>query len=158
MYIQCPLNEHLSYIECTLHVPSNDISVTVSTSQKVHSKLYGVPQWQRAVLNVPPDVQSLLAKPVETLVFRFLDPVYCLLRLLTASPLAAVRTNLFFGPEPSPLYHDFCHGERLQRIYDALTPGTHALTYILFFDAIWPRLQKRQCISKHATGVSSRNG
>jgi hypothetical protein len=33
--------------------------------------LYGVPQWQRAVINVPPAVRSLLAKPVETLVFRF---------------------------------------------------------------------------------------
>jgi len=148
----------LPHVQCIDFLMSNELSITVFTPQKVHTNLYGVPQWQRAVINVPPAVQSLLAKPVETLVFRFLDPVYCLLRLLTASPLAAVRTNLFFGPEPSPLYRDFCHGERLQRIYDALTPGTHALTYILFFDAIWPRLQKRQCISKHATGVSSRNG
>ena len=102
----------------------------------MHTRLYGVPEWQRAVINVPPEVQLLLSKPVETLVFRFLDPVYSLLRLLTASPLAAVRTNLFFGPEPSTAYRDICHGERLQRIYDALTPGTHALTSILFFDAI----------------------
>ncbi len=98
----------------------------------MHINLYGAPKWQRAVINVPPDVQSLLATPVETLAFRFLDPVYCLLRLLTGSPLSAVRTNLFFGPEPSPFYRDLCHGERLKRIYDALPPGTHALTFIFF--------------------------
>ena len=48
------------YIEYTFNVTSNELSITVFTPQKVHSKLYGVPQWQRAVLNVPPDVQSLL--------------------------------------------------------------------------------------------------
>ena len=119
----------------------------------MHTNLYGAPKWQRAVINVPPDVQSLLATQVETLVFRFLDPVYCLLRLLTASPLAAVRTNLFFGPEPSPFYRDLCHGERLQRIYDALAPGTHALTSILFFDAIC-RDQKRMITADGAILVA----
>ena len=98
-------------------------------------------------------MQSLLATQVETLVFRFLDPVYCLLRLLTASPLAAVRTNVFFGPEPSPFYRDLCHGERLQRIYDALAPGTHALTSILFFDGIC-RDQKRMITADGAILVA----
>ena len=92
--------------------------------------------WKEARLDVPPTVQALLVDPLETLTFRFLDPTYCLLRLLTAGPLSAVRGNLFFGPERSLVYADVAHGERLKRIYEALPHGTHALTCFLFLDGI----------------------
>ena len=92
--------------------------------------------WKEARLDVPPTVQALLVEPLATLTFRFLDPTYCLVRLLTAGPLSAVHENLFFGPERSLVYGDFAHGERLKRVYEALPNGTHALTCVLFLDGI----------------------
>ena len=92
--------------------------------------------WKEARIDVPRNVQDLLVQPVATLHFRFLDPTYCLIRLLTAGPLSAVRQNLFFGPQRSHVYADVAHGERLERIYASLPNDTHALTCFLFFDGI----------------------
>jgi hypothetical protein len=98
--------------------------------------MYGPAVWKEARLDVSLAVQRLLVHLVETLAFRFLDPIYCLIRMLTAGFLSSLRDNLFFGPEASPVYADFAHGDRLKRIYAALPQGTHALTCVLFFDGI----------------------
>ena len=86
---------------------------------------------------VPMDVQELMSVPVPFLTFKFLDPVECLIRLLTTGPLAADMDNLAFKPRlQHGYYEDFVDGDRLKRIYAALQPGSFALTSVLFFDSI----------------------
>ena len=86
---------------------------------------------------VPADVQALMSVAIPSLTFKFLDPVECLMRLLTVGPLSAVMANMAFEPRlHHPYYEDFVDGERLKRIYAALRPGSFALTSVLFFDSI----------------------
>jgi hypothetical protein len=86
---------------------------------------------------VPIDVQELMSVRTPLLTFKFLDPVECLIRLLTVGPLSANMDNLAFAPRHNhAFYEDFVDGERIKRIYDALRPGTSALTSVLFFDSI----------------------
>ncbi len=83
------------------------------------------------------DVQELISVRTPFLTFKFLDPVECLIRLLTVGPLSANMDNLAFAPKRNhAFYEDFVDGERVKRIYDALRPGASALTNVLFFDAI----------------------
>ena len=86
---------------------------------------------------VPMDVQELMSVRTPFLTFKFLDPVECLIRLLTVGPLSANMDNLAFAPRRNyTFYEDFVDGERVKRIYDALRPGTSALTSVIFFDSI----------------------
>ena len=86
---------------------------------------------------VPLDVQELMSIATPVLTFKFLDPVECLIRLLTAGPLSANMDNLAFAPRRNyGVYEDFVDGERLKRIYASLRPGASALTSVLFFDSI----------------------
>ena len=86
---------------------------------------------------VPMDVQELMSVRTPFLTFKFLDPVECLIRLLTVGPLSANMDNLAFAPRRNhAFYEDFVDGERVKRIYDALRPGASALTSVLFFDSI----------------------
>ena len=86
---------------------------------------------------VPLDVQELMSVPTPLLTFKFLDPVECLIRLLTVGPLSANMDNLAFAPRLNyGFYEDFVDGERLKRVYAALRPGADALTSVLFFDSI----------------------
>ena len=86
---------------------------------------------------VPIDVQELMSVPTTVLTFKFLDPVECLIRLLTVGPLSADMANMSFKPRRQHFfYEDFVDGERLKRVYAALQPGADALTSVLFFDSI----------------------
>ena len=86
---------------------------------------------------VPMDVQELMSVPTAVLTFKFLDPVECLIRLLTVGPLSADMDNMAFKPRLNHgFYEDFVDGERLKRVYAVLRPGFSALTSVLFFDAI----------------------
>ena len=51
-----------------------------------------------AEFNVPLEVQELMSIPTETLTFKFLDPVECLIRLLTVGALSADMANMAFTP------------------------------------------------------------
>ena len=65
---------------------------------------------------IPVAVQKLLVRPLQFLVFRHVDPVSALLRLLIAGPLAKDPRNLSFRPRPGGTYYDdFCDGERMAR-------------------------------------------
>jgi hypothetical protein len=86
---------------------------------------------------VPREVQELMSVPTALLTFKFLDPVECLIRLLTVGPLSADMANLAFQPRPQHgFYEDFVDGDRVKRVYAALGPGLSALTSVLFFDSI----------------------
>ena len=76
-----------------------------------------------AHFSVPLDVQELMSVPTPTLTFKFLDPVECLIRLLTVGPLAADMANMAFTPRLNhPWYADFCGNFRF--------PGV--IQYVLF--------------------------
>ena len=86
---------------------------------------------------IPIDVQELMSVPTVVLTFKFLDPVECLIRLLTVGPLSADMANMALEPRlHHSYYEDFVDGERLKRVYAALGPGLSALTSVLFFDSI----------------------
>ena len=86
---------------------------------------------------VPTDVQALMSVSTPKLTFKFLDPVECLIRLLTVGPLSANMDNLAFAPRRNyGFYEDFIDGDRVKRIYDALRPGESALTRVLFLESI----------------------
>ena len=93
-------------------------------------------QRKTCVFPIPEEVQAMMTTPAATVKFDFLDPTDVLARLLIMSPLAADPQNLSFFPRNTPDYDDFCDGERLHRIQDALPTGSAALTSILFFDEI----------------------
>ena len=62
-----------------------------------------------AHFSVPLDVQELMSVPTPTLTFKFLDPVECLIRLLTVGPLSADMANMAFTPRLNhPWYAEFC--------------------------------------------------
>ncbi len=92
---------------------------------------------RHAEFPVPLDVQQLMSVPTALLTFKFLDPVECLIRLLTVGPLSADMANMALEPRlHHSYYEDFVDGERLKRVYAALGPGLSALTSVLFFDSI----------------------
>jgi len=86
--------------------------------------------------NIPPAIQDLMAQPMESVTFQFVDPTEALVRLLLFSPLAAVRENLALHYEGGDTYDDFCNGDRWKRIQGALPAGASALTSTIFFDGI----------------------
>jgi hypothetical protein len=86
--------------------------------------------------NVPEAVQALMCCPTNVVKFTFFDPTDLLLRLLLLSPLGAREENLAFFPEESNVLHDFCHGARLQRMYDTMPEGAAVLSAVIFFDEI----------------------
>ena len=58
---------------------------------------------------VPMDVQELMSVRTPWLTFKFLDPVECLFRLLTAGPLSADMANMAFRPRlQHPWYAYYC--------------------------------------------------
>jgi hypothetical protein len=65
-----------------------------------------------------------------------LDPVQCLIRLISQGPLSGNPENLALYSEQNPYYDDFADGEKIHRINKALPGGTATLTAILFFDSI----------------------
>ena len=121
--------------------------------------MFGSTKWRTAVFNVPDTVQDLMSVRTTTLTFTFLDPVQCLIRLLTAGPLSANEENMAFVPRLNgrwyvfimmwAVIHERCHatyitlryddyedGDRFKRVHAALPSGSFALMCTLFFDSI----------------------
>jgi hypothetical protein len=74
------------------------INVCLETEFQTHQDLFGSITWRTAVFPVPPDVQKLMSTPTSALTFKFLDPVQCLIRLLTVGPLSGCMDNMAFTP------------------------------------------------------------
>ena len=103
---------------------------------KAHVKLSAPMTTVTCEFNVPAAVRVLMCVPVRVVTFKFFDPIDILIRLLALSPLSAREENLAFFPEPQNLLHDYCHGERLSRIYETIPKGAAVLSAIIFFDEI----------------------
>ncbi len=52
-------------------------------------------------------------------------------------PLSAITSAFALNPVESEYLDDFCHGEKMKRIFAALSRHTSALSCILFFDALY---------------------
>ena len=63
-----------------------------------------------AQFSVPMDVQELMSVPTSMLTFKFLDPVECLIRLLTVGPLSADMANMAFTPRQNHTWYVDCCG------------------------------------------------
>jgi hypothetical protein len=103
---------------------------------KAHKTLSGPMIKVKCEFDVPPAVRSFMCVPARVVTFTFFDPTDLLIRLLALSPLGAREENLAFFPEPGNLLHDYCHGDRLQRMYDTIPQGAAILSAVIFFDEI----------------------
>jgi hypothetical protein len=90
-----------------------------------------------ATFEIPLDIRQYLADTSLTSVtFQYSDPVHALIGMLHFNPLAADWNNLCFTYEESDFYDDFCNGERVKRIHEAIPPGSGQLNAIMYFDGI----------------------
>ncbi len=103
---------------------------------QLHEAIFGESVWREVTLQVPENVQASMSERSTSLTFRFLDPVQCLIRLLTRGPLSSDMANIALFPKESRYYSDFVDGNKMKRIYTALPTGSAALTSVLFFDSI----------------------
>jgi hypothetical protein len=85
---------------------------------------------------VPDVVKQYMSTPTSEIIFEFFDPTDALCILATMSPLAADTNNLQLFARDSYWYEDFCDGERMHRVENALPYGSAALSSIIFFDGI----------------------
>jgi hypothetical protein len=124
----------------TLHGSSYQLPRTVAACWKFvseeHARMTRAQNLITCTYPVPPEVQALMTDPKDTIVMEFVDPTEALVRLLTCSPLCADKANVAFFPEESDYYDDYCTGDRMRRIHEALPAGCAALSGVLFFDEI----------------------
>jgi hypothetical protein len=101
-----------------------------------HSRMTAVLIPRTITVAIPVEVQNLLYEPMATITWTFWNPIELLIRLLTMGPLAAMPGAFAIFPEDSEFLDDFCHGDKMKRIFAALPRHTSCLSSILFFDEI----------------------
>jgi hypothetical protein len=74
-----------------------ELNLTILFLQ-THASLFKSITVRTAVFNVPMDVQELMSIATATLTFKFLDPVECLIHLLSVGALSADMANIAFTP------------------------------------------------------------
>ena len=80
----------------------------MAVSQQTHHSLFNSITVRTAEFIVLEDVQALMSIRTPLLTFKFLDPVECLLRLLTIGPLSGDMANMAFTPRINhPWYAEF---------------------------------------------------
>jgi hypothetical protein len=104
--------------------------------EEAHARMTASLVPQSVTVPIPPEVQRLLYEPLESVTWQFCNPCELLIRMLTMGPLAAMPSAFALFPVESEYLDDFCHGEKMKRIYDAIPRNTCALSSILFFDEI----------------------
>jgi hypothetical protein len=101
-----------------------------------HSRMTAVLKPRTVTVAIPVEVQKLLYEPISTFSWTFWNPCELLIRLLTMGPLAAMPGAFALFPEDSDSLDDFCHGDKMKRVFAALPRHTSCLISILFFDEI----------------------
>ena len=90
-----------------------------------------------ATFAIPESVRPFLVDTSLTEVtFQYTDPIHALVSMLHFNPLAADWDNLCFTYEDSEVYDDFCNGDRVKRIQDAIPRGSAQLNAVMYFDGI----------------------
>jgi hypothetical protein len=103
---------------------------------EAHSRMTAHLKPKTITVAIPVEVQNLLYEPMATISWTFWNPCDLLIRLLTMGPLAAIPGAFALFPEESEVLDDFCHGDKMKRIFGALPRHTSCLSSILFFDEI----------------------
>lgn len=86
------------YVIILMYVTMNfELNLTILFLQ-THASLFKSITVRTAVFNVPMDVQELMSIATATLTFKFLDPVECLIHLLSVGALSADMANIAFTP------------------------------------------------------------
>ena len=86
------------YVIILMYVTINfELNLTILFLQ-THASLFKSITVRTAEFNVPMDVQELMSIATATLTFKFLDPVECLIHLLSVGALSADMANIAFTP------------------------------------------------------------
>jgi hypothetical protein len=104
--------------------------------ERAHERMTGNLQRRTVTVEIPPKVQALLYEGLESITWKFWNPCELLIRMLTMGPLSAEQSALALFPVESEYLEDFCHGDKMKRIFEAIPKHTCALSSILFFDEI----------------------
>ena len=104
--------------------------------ENAHSRMTAPFKRRSITVSIPKEVQALLFEPMETLTWEFWNPCEILIRMATMGPLSANPKAFALFPVESMHLDDFCHGEKMKRIFNAIPLDTCALSAILFFDEI----------------------
>ena len=82
----------------------------LAMSPQTHASMFGSITVRTAEFPVPEDVQALMSVRTPLLTFKFLDPVECLMRLMTTGPLSADMGNMAFTPRLNHDWYANCSG------------------------------------------------
>ena len=105
--------------------------------EAAHARMAAPLERRSVTVPIPEAVQALLFEPMESLTWEFWNPCEVLIRLMTMGPLSAIASAFALFPMESEYLDDFCHGEKMKRIFEALPRHTSALSSIMYFDALY---------------------
>ena len=124
---------HLSNPNCTM---PKSVDKCWEIIENAHSRMTATLKRRSVTVSIPDEVQSLLFEPIDTITWEFWNPCDLLVRMVTMGPLSANPKAFALFPVESCHLDDFCHGEKMNRIFNAIPKNTCALSAILFFDEI----------------------
>jgi hypothetical protein len=104
--------------------------------ERAHERMTGNLQRRTVTVEIPPKVQALLYDGLESITWECWNPCELLIRMLTMGPLSAQQSAFALFPVESEYLEDFCHGDKMKRIFASIPKNTSALSSILFFDEI----------------------
>ena len=105
--------------------------------EDAHARMAAPLERRSVTVPIPEAVQALLFERMESLTWEFWNPCEVLIRLMTMGPLSAIPSAFALFPIESDSLDDFCHGEKMKRIFEALPRHTSALSSILYFDELY---------------------
>lgn len=104
--------------------------------ETAHARMIAPLQRRSITVSIPEEVQALFFEPMESITWEFWNPCDILIRMVTMGPLSAKPQAFALFPVESVHLNDFCHGEKMNRIFKAIPKDTSVLSAILFFDEI----------------------
>jgi hypothetical protein len=104
--------------------------------ETAHCRMTAPLQRRSITVSIPEEVQALLFETMECITWEFWNPCDLLIRMVTMGPLSAKPKAFALFPVESIHLDDFCHGEKMKRIFEVIPKDTSALSAILFFDEI----------------------
>jgi hypothetical protein len=124
---------HLMNPNCTM---PKSVDKCWEVIENAHSRMIAPLKRRSVTVPIPENVQALLFEPMESITWNFWNPCEILIRMVTMGPLSAKPKAFALFPVKSNHLDDFCHGEKMKRIFEAIPKDTSALSAILFFDEI----------------------
>ena len=104
--------------------------------ESAHERMTASVQRRSVTVQIPNEVQELLYERMECITWEFWNPCELLIRMLTMGPLSAQPSVFALFPVESEYLDDFCHGDKMKRIFAAIPRNTSCLSSVLYFDEI----------------------